>query len=109
MPLVVVPLKMNSAIIEIAQQELIRELTTGQRRRRGQSIVARKIRVTIIGIVDLLLETKNGITLVDFKTSASATAMCELQHELQLTAYSYIVREVFGCAEEALEIRQLVL
>jgi len=34
--------------------------------------------------------------------------MCELQHELQLTAYAYLFREVTGLDELRCEVRQLV-
>ena len=62
----------------------------------------------LVGIVDLVLESADGPVVVDFKTAASASSNCELQHELQLTAYAYLVREVFRRDESTLEIRQLV-
>ena len=49
---------------------------------------------------------KIGI-VVEFKTAASAS-YCDLQHELQLTAYAYLVRAFYGYDESALEVRQLV-
>ena len=61
----------------------------------------------LVGVVDLILENENGPMVVDFKTAASAS-FCDLQHEIQLTAYSYLIREAFDCDESALEIRQLV-
>ena len=64
--------------------------------------------VPLVGIIDLLLETKNGLTLIDFKTAASASSACAVQHELQLTAYSYLIRQLLDREESALEIRQLV-
>lgn len=79
--------------------------------------------IGLIGIIDLLLEEQPNeaadyrgrrqsgssvLTLVDFKTAASASSNCELQHELQLTAYAYLVRHVYGRKESSLEIRQLV-
>ena len=62
----------------------------------------------LVGIIDLLIETSDGLTLVDFKTAASAASSCEVQHELQLTAYAYLVRQLLGRDESSLEIRQLV-
>ncbi len=64
--------------------------------------------ITLIGITDLILEGASGPVIVDFKTAASASMNCELQHELQLTAYSYLIRHVFGRKESSLQIRQLV-
>jgi RecB family exonuclease len=63
--------------------------------------------ITLVGVADLILRNENGPVVVDFKTAATAASNCELQHELQLTAYAYLVRQVFG-QESALEIRQLV-
>ncbi len=64
--------------------------------------------IPLVGIVDLVLAGAGGPVVVDFKTAASASSNCELMHELQLSAYAYIGREVFGQDESALEIRQLV-
>ena len=63
--------------------------------------------ITLVGVIDLLVETENGLTLVDFKT-ASASSNCQMQHELQLTAYAYLVRQLLDREESSLEIRQLV-
>ena len=46
--------------------------------------------------------------VVDFKTSAQASQRCELQHELQLTGYAYLVGRITGGENPLLEIRQLV-
>ncbi len=64
--------------------------------------------IPLVGIVDLVLDGMDGPVIVDFKTAASASSSCQVQHEVQLTAYAYLVREVFGRDESALEIRQLV-
>jgi len=66
------------------------------------------IGVPLVGIIDLVLDGEDGHPVViDFKTSAAAS-YCDLTHELQLTAYSYLIREVFGRDESALEVRQLI-
>ena len=62
----------------------------------------------LMGIVDLVLEMEKELTIVDFKTAASASSTCEIQHEIQLTAYSYLVRQLLDRDESALEIRQLI-
>lgn len=64
--------------------------------------------ITLVGITDLILESETGPVIVDFKTAASASSNCELQHELQLTAYACLVRHIYGRKESSLEIRQLV-
>jgi putative RecB family exonuclease len=63
--------------------------------------------IPLVGIVDLLLEDVAGHTIIDFKTSASSS-YCELQHELQLTAYAYLFRSVAEENELCCEVRQLV-
>ena len=62
----------------------------------------------LVGIVDLVLDGMNGPVIVDFKTAASASGHCEIQHEIQLTAYSYLIRQMLDRDESSLEIRQLV-
>ena len=64
--------------------------------------------IPLVGIVDLVLqESGDGSAVIDFKTS-STSSISELQHELQLTAYSYLHREATGLNETRCEIRQLV-
>jgi len=64
--------------------------------------------IPLLGIVDLVLDSEDGPVIVDFKTAASASTNCEIQHELQLTSYAYLIREVFGRDESELQVRQLV-
>ena len=63
--------------------------------------------IPLVGIVDLVLQEECGHAIVDFKT-ASSSSLCELQHELQLTAYAYCFRETTGQDELRCEVRQLV-
>ena len=63
--------------------------------------------IPLVGVIDLVLDCDAGPVLVDFKTAASAS-FCDLQHELQLTAYAWLIRECLGREESALEVRQLV-
>ena len=62
----------------------------------------------LVGVVDLVLDSPEGPVIVDFKTAASASANCDLTHEIQLSAYSYLVRSFYGFDESELQIRQLV-
>jgi hypothetical protein len=48
-----------------------------------------------------------GNVITDFKTAATST-LCELSHELQLTAYACLFREATGQEELRCEIRQLI-
>jgi CRISPR/Cas system-associated exonuclease Cas4 (RecB family) len=64
--------------------------------------------ISLFGIADLVLEETDGPVVVDFKTAARASDGCPLAHELQLTAYAYLLRRATGRKESALEIRQLV-
>jgi len=64
--------------------------------------------IPLIGIVDLVLESEDGPVIIDFKTSASTSTNCSLQHEIQLTCYAYLVRTFYGFDESELQIRQLV-
>jgi len=63
--------------------------------------------IPLVGIVDLVLQEECGGVIVDFKT-ASTSSLCELQHELQLTAYAYCFREATEQNELRSEVRQLV-
>jgi len=65
------------------------------------------IGIPLLGVIDLVLDGEDGPVIVDFKTAASAS-YCDLQHELQLTAYAYLVRAFYGYDESGLEVRQLV-
>ena len=66
------------------------------------------IGIPLVGVVDLVLDGENGPVIIDFKTSASASSNCELTHEIQLTAYAYLVRAFYGFDESELQVRQLV-
>jgi CRISPR/Cas system-associated exonuclease Cas4 (RecB family) len=62
----------------------------------------------LLGIVDLVLAEQAGPLVVDFKTSARSGGAQEIQHEVQLTSYAYLIRETAGQIEAGLEIRSLV-
>ena len=63
--------------------------------------------ITLVGIVDLILEEEGGYVITDFKTAATSS-LCDMQHELQLTAYAYLVRNIIEQDELRCEVRQLV-
>jgi RecB family exonuclease len=62
----------------------------------------------LVGILDLLLDDISGPLIVDFKTASRSSQPQELLHELQLTAYSYLLRQASRGPESGLELRTLV-
>jgi hypothetical protein len=64
--------------------------------------------IPLVGIVDLVLAGEHGLIICDFKTAASSKPPPEIQHEIQLSCYSYLFRNLSGQQESALEIRSLV-
>ena len=64
--------------------------------------------IPLLGIVDLVLDGPEGATIVDFKTAARGGELAEIQHEIQLTCYSFAYRRATGRREGGLEIRRLV-
>ena len=63
----------------------------------------------LVGVLDLVLAGEKGPTIVDFKTaSRGGELVAEIVHELQLTAYAYLLRVTSERTEAGLEIRQLV-
>ncbi len=64
--------------------------------------------IPLLGIVDLVLDGQDGPVVSDFKTAARGGAPAEITHEVQLTSYSYLFRQLDGRKEAGLEIRSLV-
>jgi hypothetical protein len=70
-------------------------------------ITGEDLGIQLYGIIDLTTQEQSGLVVTDFKTCASASKQSERQHELQLTAYAYLVNQLTG-ENPHLEIRQLV-
>lgn len=64
--------------------------------------------IPLMGIVDLIADSRDGPSIVDFKTSARSSAPYEITHEIQLTSYAYLFRKTTGDEESGLEIRSLI-
>jgi len=64
--------------------------------------------VPLVGIVDLIVDDKDGPVIADFKSSSRSSSPMEISHEIQLGAYSYLFRQTTGQEEAGLEIRSLV-
>lgn len=62
----------------------------------------------LLGVVDLILDEQGGSVIVDFKTSARGGTPSEISHEIQLTSYAYLFRQLEGREEAGLEIRSLI-
>ncbi len=64
--------------------------------------------ISMLGIVDLILNEPSGPNIIDFKTSSRSAPPFEVTHEVQLSCYAYLFRAATGRSEASLEIRSLV-
>ena len=64
--------------------------------------------VPLLGIVDLVLPGEEGPAIIDFKTSSRSAPPLEISHEIQLTSYAWLYRQLTGQQESELEIRSLI-
>ena len=62
----------------------------------------------LVGVLDLVLPNARGPLVVDYKTSGRSAPPLEILHEVQLSSYSYLLREATGQVESSLEIRSLI-
>jgi len=61
--------------------------------------------IPLLGITDLITA---GNTIVDFKTAARSSPPFEVSHEIQLTSYSYLFRQLGGQQESGMEIHSII-
>ena len=64
--------------------------------------------IPLLGVVDLVVNGEDGPLVCDFKTSARSGSPVEIMHEVQLTAYAYLFRQLTDELEAGLEIRSLI-
>jgi len=64
--------------------------------------------IPLRGIIDLVLDERDGAVICDFKTAASSQQPLEVCHEIQLGCYALMYRALSGDVESGLEIRTLV-
>lgn len=64
--------------------------------------------IPLTGIVDLVINDRDGPRICDFKTAARSASPHETLHEIQLSSYSYLFRRATGDKEGCLEIRSLI-
>lgn len=64
--------------------------------------------IPLTGIVDLVVDDRDGPRICDFKTAARSAPPHETLHEIQLSSYAYLFRRAAGGEEGGLEIRSLI-
>ena len=64
--------------------------------------------IPLLGIVDLIADSRDGPSIIDFKTAARSSPPHEITHEIQLSSYAYLFRQATGDEEGGLEIRSLI-
>ena len=62
----------------------------------------------LVGVIDLVLDSGRGPLICDHKTAARSSEPMEISHEVQLTTYDWLYRQVTGKSEAGLEIRSLI-
>jgi putative RecB family exonuclease len=62
----------------------------------------------LVGVIDLVLEGQAGPVIADFKTAARSSEPMEISHEIQLSSYAWLYRQVAGRKEAGIEIRSLI-
>ena len=62
----------------------------------------------LVGVVDLVLESQDGPLICDFKTAARSSEPMEISHEIQLSSYAWLFRQITGRKEAGIEIRSLI-
>jgi len=60
--------------------------------------------IPLLGVMDLVIDD----TVVDFKTTARSSEPLEIFHEIQLSSYAWLFRDLQGRPEKGLEIRSLI-
>ena len=64
--------------------------------------------ILLVGIPDLVLDSDAGPIITDFKTSARSSEPMEISHEIQLSSYAWLHRQITGRQEAGLEIRSII-
>jgi len=64
--------------------------------------------IPLLGVIDLVLDYEEGPLICDFKTAGRSSEPLEISHEIQLSSYAWLYRQVTGRQEGGLEIRSLI-
>ena len=62
----------------------------------------------LVGVIDLVLDYEAGPLILDFKTAARSSEPMAISHEVQLSSYAWLFRQVTGKSEAGIEIRSLI-
>jgi hypothetical protein len=62
----------------------------------------------MVGVLDLVLDSNAGPLIVDHKTAARSSEPMEISHEIQLSSYAWLHRQITGRQEAGLELRSLI-
>ncbi len=95
--LVSVPQDEKPLAVEVALESPLVDPDTGE-----------DLGMPLVGVVDLVLEGQGGPTICDFKTAARSSEPMEISHEIQLSSYAWLYRQVAGRKEAGIEIRSLI-
>jgi hypothetical protein len=83
--------------VEVAAQAPLVDPATGE-----------DLGIPLLGVIDLIVGSPGGAVIADFKTSARSSEPLEIFHEIQLSSYSYLFRQLSEQTEAGLEIRSLI-
>jgi putative RecB family exonuclease len=83
--------------VEVAAEAPLVDPTTGE-----------NLGIPLVGIIDLVLNYEQGPLITDFKTAARSSEPMEISHEIQLSSYAWLHRQITGQRENGLEIRSLI-
>ncbi len=95
--LAVVPKDEKPLAVEVAVEVPLVDPDTGE-----------DLGMPLVGIIDLVLEGVEGPVICDFKTAARSSEPMAISHEIQLSSYAWLYRQVTGQQEGGLEIRSLI-
>jgi len=92
-----VPKDEKPLAVEVAAETMLVDPFTGE-----------NFGIPLLGVVDLVLDSDAGPIITDFKTAARSSEPMEITHEIQLSSYAWLYRQIAGQQEGGLEIRSLI-
>jgi hypothetical protein len=92
-----VPKDEKPLAVEVAAEAPLVDPTTGE-----------DLGMPLVGVIDLVLDNEAGPIITDFKTAARSSEPMEISHEVQLSSYAWLHRQITGQQEGGLEIRSLI-
>ena len=92
--LAIVPKDEKPLAVEVALEAPLVDPDTGE-----------DLGMPLVGVIDLVLDGEDGPVIADFKTAARSSEPMEISHEIQLSSYAWLYRQVAGRKEAGIEIR----